>query len=148
MSKLGKTNMAVSAVVKGTYGYIDPEYFNNKTVTEKSDVYSFGVILLEVICGRKPLERLAGGEWFGLVVWVLECLENGNVYEIMDPNLKGKITYDCFKQYLELAITCINQHSKHRPRMKEVEEKLRLILKLQEEAEAEAEAEGDISNGD
>ncbi|KAA0039428.1 receptor-like protein kinase FERONIA [Cucumis melo var. makuwa] len=142
MSKLGQTNTAVSTAVKGTWGYLDPEYHRRLKVTEKSDVFSFGVILFEVLCGRKPLDPLAGEEKFKLTLWAKKCLEKGNVYEIIDPNLKGKISCDCLKQYLELATTCINDHSKNRPRMKEVEEKLRFILKLQEEAD------GDCSDAD
>ncbi|KAE8648944.1 receptor-like protein kinase FERONIA [Cucumis sativus] len=137
MSKLGQTNTAVSTAVKGTWGYLDPEYHRRLKVTEKSDVFSFGVILFEVLCGRKPLDPLAGEEKFKLTLWAKKCLEKGNAYEIIDPHLKGKISCDCLKQYLELATTCINDHSKHRPRMEVVEEKLRFILKLQEEADGD-----------
>ncbi|XP_038890263.1 receptor-like protein kinase FERONIA [Benincasa hispida] len=135
MSKLGQINTAVSTAVKGTWGYLDPEYHRRLKVTEKSDVYSFGVILFEVLCGRKPLDPLAGEEKFKLTLWAKKCLEKGNVYEIIDPNLKGKISWDCLKQYLELAVACINDLAKHRPTMTVVEEKLRFILQLQEEAD-------------
>ncbi|XP_023549622.1 receptor-like protein kinase FERONIA [Cucurbita pepo subsp. pepo] len=135
MSKLGQSNTAVITAVKGTWGYLDPEYHRRLKVTEKSDVYSFGVILFEVLCGRKPLDPLAGEEKFKLTLWVKKCLEKGSVYEIIDPNLKGKISQDCLKQYLELAAACINDQSKHRPTMAMVEEKLMFILQLQEEAD-------------
>ncbi|KAG5252191.1 LRR receptor serine/threonine-protein kinase [Salix suchowensis] len=60
----------VTTVVKGTAGYLDPEYYSTQQLTEKSDVYSFGVVLLELICGREPLRRSGTPDSFNLVLWV------------------------------------------------------------------------------
>jgi serine/threonine protein kinase len=47
----------VSTMAKGTAGYIDPEYNNTQQLTNKSDIFSLGIILLELLCGRPPIDR-------------------------------------------------------------------------------------------
>ncbi|KAK1257893.1 putative LRR receptor-like serine/threonine-protein kinase [Acorus gramineus] len=60
----------VTTAVKGTAGYLDPEYYYTQQLNEKSDVYSFGVVLLELICGREPLCHAGTPDSYNLVLWV------------------------------------------------------------------------------
>uniref|UniRef100_A0A453FXV7 Protein kinase domain-containing protein n=1 Tax=Aegilops tauschii subsp. strangulata TaxID=200361 RepID=A0A453FXV7_AEGTS len=57
-------------MVKGTVGYVDPEYLNTNHLTERSDVYSFGVLLVELITGRRPVERNRGRQQRLSTEWV------------------------------------------------------------------------------
>ena len=148
LSKMGLDQTAVSTNVKGTPGYLDPDYARRNQVTEKTDVYSFGVVLLEVLCGRKAVSTKFGQEQLHLVSWARKCIENGTIYEIIDPYLKGKIVPECYKVYVEVAESCVRDHGIQRPTMNDVMERLEFALELQQNADAEQEKinpSGDIT---
>jgi len=136
LSKTGQDNMAVSTVVKGTWGYLDPDYARRRQLTEKSDVYSFGVVLFEVLCARKALDQKLDIEQCHLANWARKCIERGTIGEIIDSYLKGKIAPECFKVYVEVAESCVRDQVNQRPVMKDVMEKLSFALDLQENADA------------
>ncbi|XP_040993909.1 receptor-like protein kinase FERONIA [Juglans microcarpa x Juglans regia] len=135
LSKEGLENTAVNTIVKGTWGYLDPEYARRQQLTEKSDVYSFGVVLLELLCARKALNIKLQDEQWNLANWARKCIENGSMGEIIDPYLKGKIAPVCFKVYLEVAESCVREQGIQRPTMKDVMERLVFALQLQTEAD-------------
>ncbi|KAG2710960.1 hypothetical protein I3760_04G054500 [Carya illinoinensis] len=145
LSKVGLDNTAVNTVVKGTWGYLDPEYARRQQLTEKSDVYSFGVVLLEVLCARKAVNTKLQEEQWNLANWARKCIENGSMGEIIDPYLKGKIAPACFKVYLEVAESCVREQGIQRPTMKDVMEKL--VFALQQQIEADDTMEKTNPNG-
>ncbi|XP_028807537.1 receptor-like protein kinase THESEUS 1 [Neltuma alba] len=105
----------VTTFVKGSFGYIDPEYFRTKYLTEKSDAFSFGMVLMEVICGKPALDNTRPTEHLNLARWASSCQEMGTFHEIIDPYLNGKVNLDSLNKVCELAWKCLEERRINRP---------------------------------
>ncbi|KAK3206084.1 hypothetical protein Dsin_020130 [Dipteronia sinensis] len=158
LSKVGPTSMTskahVSTAVKGSFGYLDPEYIKFQRLTEKSDVYSFGVVLCEVICGRAPIIRTVSVDKIHrkqghLAGWARQCYDqNGTLDKIVDPVLKGKIAPQCLKKFCEVAMSCLDDEGIKRPSMNDVVWGLEFALQLQQEYDKLASEPGDGHHND
>lgn len=139
LSRIGPTGMSkahVSTVVKGSLGYLDPEYYKRQRLTEKSDVYSFGVVLFEILCARPPLIRTAEKKQVSLADWGRHCCNSGTLGQIVDPTLKGGIIApECLRKFGEVAVSCLRDDGTQRPSMNDIVWMLEFALQLQESAE-------------
>ncbi|KAK3409353.1 hypothetical protein EUGRSUZ_J01482 [Eucalyptus grandis] len=150
LSKVGTTSESkthVSTAVKGTFGYLDPEYYRRQRLTDKSDVYSFGVVLFEVLCARPAVSRMAPMEQISLAEWAQSCCKSGSVEEMVDPHLKGAIALECLNKFCEIAMSCLQDEGAKRPSMNDVVWGLNFALQLQVSTELEAINTSDSDSG-
>ena len=117
----------LTTLVKGTFGYLDPEYFQSSQFTEKSDVYSFGVVLVELLTGERPISLTRFGENRSLATHFMLAMEEGRVMSIFDAMVIKEGTRDELLAVANLAMRCLNFNGKNRPTMKEVAVELETI---------------------
>ncbi|CAH1436755.1 unnamed protein product [Lactuca virosa] len=110
----------LTTLVKGTFGYLDPEYFQSSQFTEKSDVYSFGVVLLELLTREKPIIFTSSGENKSLTTHFLLAMEEGRVMSIFDAIVVKEGSRTELLTIANLVMRCLNMNGKNRPTMKEV----------------------------
>ncbi|KAL2333395.1 hypothetical protein Fmac_014608 [Flemingia macrophylla] len=111
----------VSTRVMGTRGYAAPEYVATGCLTTKSDVYSFGVVLLELLSGRRTMDKTIGGMEQNLVDWAKPYLsDKRRLFRIMDSKLEGQYPQKGAFMAATLALQCLNSEAKARPQMTEV----------------------------
>ncbi|XP_015955259.1 probable serine/threonine-protein kinase PBL17 [Arachis duranensis] len=133
----------VSTRVMGTYGYAAPEYVMTGHLTARSDVYGFGVVLLELLIGRRALDKSRPSREHNLVEWARPLLNhNKKLLKILDPKIEGQYSSKTAIKVANLAYQCLSQNPKGRPLMSQVVEILENF-----QSSGENEEEQMIQNG-
>ncbi|GKV02976.1 hypothetical protein SLEP1_g15347 [Rubroshorea leprosula] len=129
----------VSTNVKGTPGYLDPEYFLTHKLTEKSDVYSLGIVFLQLLTGMRPISHGRN-----IVREVSAACQSGMMLSMIDPSM-GLYSPECIKKFMALALKCTHDKPQPRPTMLEVVRELENLiasLKDSETAPSDSDASG------
>ncbi|VAI83036.1 unnamed protein product [Triticum turgidum subsp. durum] len=120
----------VSTVVKGTPGYLDPEYFLTHNLTDKSDVYSLGVVFLELLTGMQPISH---GK--NLVREVVAANQSGMILSVVDTRM-GPCPWECVERFAALGLRCCRDETDARPSMVEVVRELETIWQMTPETDS------------
>ncbi|CAM0145910.1 unnamed protein product [Urochloa decumbens] len=146
LSKLAAEESHASTNVRGTLGYLDPQYYISQQLTEKSDMYSFGIILLELISGRPPISTMSFGEHFrNIGPWAKFYYESGDIEAIIDPSISstaggGYQDVQSIWKIAEAAVRCIDAEPRKRPGMPEVVKEIQDAMALETATSEEAAA--------
>jgi serine/threonine protein kinase len=113
------TNLHTTHVV-GTLGYIAPELSYTGKATTSSDVFAFGVLLLEMACGRRPVENNAPTDELNLLEWVRDCEVQGHLVKVADARIAKESNIQEIEMVLKLGLVCCQSIAEVRPSIRQV----------------------------
>ncbi|KAG5233256.1 G-type lectin S-receptor serine/threonine-protein kinase [Salix suchowensis] len=132
--------------VRGTRGYLAPEWIANLPITSKSDIYSYGMVLLEIVSGRRNFEVSAVTNRKKFSVWAYEEFEKGNVNSILDQRLLDQgVDIEQVTRAIQVSFWCIQEHPSQRPMMGKVVQMLEGISEIDRPPAPKAITESSVS---
>ncbi|KAL4198165.1 hypothetical protein AMTRI_Chr03g138820 [Amborella trichopoda] len=107
--------------IRGTRGYVAPEWFRNVPISAKVDVYSFGIMLLEIVCCKRRMDLSQGlDKQVILSDWVYDCFYEGMVHELVEGDEEALDDVNQVERLVKVGLWCIQQDPSVRPSMKAV----------------------------
>ncbi|XP_016646982.1 PREDICTED: putative leucine-rich repeat receptor-like serine/threonine-protein kinase At2g19230 [Prunus mume] len=145
ISKALATDSATHALtdLRGTYGYLDPEYCTTGQLTRKSDSYSFGIVLLELITGRPAIITELETVPVNVSDWVRAKFERMEIESIVDSRVQGTYKYSSAQKAIETALACVSKTPTERPEISHVYDRLKECFEIEKVSE-----ELEIGSGD
>ncbi|XP_035543922.1 G-type lectin S-receptor-like serine/threonine-protein kinase LECRK3 [Juglans regia] len=104
--------------IRGTKGYVAPEWHRKLPITVKADVYSYGIVLLEIVCRRKSVDWSLPEDIAILEGWAYHCFESGDLDQLVGPD--DEVDKKQFERMVKLGLWCIQDEPSLRPSMKKV----------------------------
>ncbi|KAL9455300.1 hypothetical protein AB3S75_010668 [Citrus x aurantiifolia] len=120
----------IKTAIRGTKGYVAPEWFRNSKITAKVDVYSFGVLLLEIIACRKSFDIEMGEEHAILTDWAFDCFRNGKLDALVGGDMEAMNDVECLENLVMVSIWCIQEDPSLRPTIKKVLQMLEGVVEV------------------
>lgn len=122
---MGREVSRVVTTMRGTAGYLAPEWITGLAITSKADVYSFGMVAFELISGRRNVTREeedvgTDGRFCFFPIWAAPKVAEGEVLKVLDSKLEGNADIEELDRLCKVAFWCIQDQESHRPTMGQV----------------------------
>ncbi|KAJ4982021.1 hypothetical protein NE237_032858 [Protea cynaroides] len=115
---VGRDFSRVLTTIRGTIGYLAPEWISGVAITAKADVYSYGMMLFELVSGRRNSQQSNGEKVGFFPIWAASKVnEDGEILGLLDYKLEGNADFEELKRACKVACWCIQDEEVHRPSM-------------------------------
>ncbi|CAN1161119.1 G-type lectin S-receptor-like serine/threonine-protein kinase At2g19130 [Linum perenne] len=128
---VGRDFSRVLTTMRGTRGYLAPEWISGVAITAKADVYSYGMMLFEFVSGRRNTDPAEDGKFRFFPSWAASVItDGGDILTLLDPRLEGNADQEELSRVCNLAFWCIQDDETQRPSMGQVVQILEGILNV------------------
>ncbi|KAI4974371.1 hypothetical protein ZWY2020_047651 [Hordeum vulgare] len=128
---LGRDFSRALTTMRGTIGYLAPEWISGLPITHKTDVYSYGMMLLEIISGRRNSEKMKEGKFTYFPIFAAIKLKEGDAMCLLDSRLEGQADGEQLSRACRIACWCIQDAEDHRPMMGQVVHMLENVMDVE-----------------